>query len=471
MKGYDLAIIGAGPGGYVAALHAARAGARVCLIERDRVGGTCLNRGCIPTKALYASARTLRQLRHAGEHGIDSGALHFDLARAVARKDAIVATLVGGIEQLLRGGAVDLVRGEAHFAGDGELRVRIAGGQLRLRAGRTIIASGSRPAWPSIFPAAGKNLLTSQEILDMKELPPTLAVIGGGYIGCELAGIFAAFGVKVTIVEQLPLLLARSDRQTVREVERGFRDLGVDVKTGIAVETVIDRGDEVVLRLSDASELVVAKVLVAAGRVPSSDLPGLVETGVEIVGGAIKVDDGLRTSCPGVYAIGDVTGIMQLAHVASYQAAIAVTNALGGTASADYRVVPSAIFTFPEVAQVGLSEEECKERGLSYDVGRFAYQASGKALCEGEGRGSLKIMAARADGTILGASFVGAEASALIAEVALAMGTGLTAAQLGAVIHAHPTLPEMVMEAAEDVSGLALHRPARRGTTRRPPDK
>ncbi len=471
MKEFDIAVIGGGPGGYVAAIRAAQAGACVCLVEREKVGGTCLNRGCIPTKALYSTAHLLHAVRSAAEHGIEVGEPRFDFGRASARKDAIVAKLVGGVEQLLKGNGVEVFRGEAALEGPGRVRIRRPDLTGHIRAKQIILATGSLPACPQTLPADGKNVLTSNEILAIKELPESLMIVGGGYIGCEFASIFAAFGSRVTLVEALPTLLARSDRQAVREVEKALRERDVAIHTETAVESLTPEADGVSARLSGGRSVRAAKVLVAVGRTPNSDGFGFAENGVRLEKGAVVVDAGMRTSAEGVFAIGDVTGGIQLAHVASYQAEIAVANALGGDARADYRVVPSTIFTLPEIGEVGLTEEACKAKGVTVDIGRFAYQASSKALCAGEARGSVKIVAARDDGRILGASIVGAEASSLVAEVAVAMQQQMTAAELGRLIHAHPTLPEMIKEAAEDVGGEAVHKVGRRDRERSKGDR
>lgn len=463
MKEFDIAVLGAGPGGYVAAIKAAQAGAATCIIEDDRAGGTCLNRGCIPTKALFSTAHMLRRLQHAAEHGIDIGALSFDYSRAAARKDQVVARLVGGVEQLLKGNGVDVFHGRGALEGPGQVRIRRGGVVGRIQAKKIILATGSLPAVPKSLPVDEQNILTSTGILAIKNLPQSLLVVGGGYIGCEFASIFSTFGCKVTVVEALPRLLAMSDQQSVREVEKSFKQQGVKVLTDTSVNGLEVAQGGVKVALSSGDALEVEKVLISIGRRPNTEGLGLSDVGIALdERGAIQVDDQMRTCVEDVFAIGDVTGGIQLAHVASYQAGIAVHNALGGNQTADYRVVPSSIFTLPEVSQVGLNEEQCKEQGVDYSVGRFAYIATSKAVCEGEVEGSIKLLADKKDGRLLGASIAGAEASTLIAEVAAAMAANLTAEQLGDIIHSHPTLPEMVKEAAEDISGHAVHKVGRR---------
>jgi len=321
---------------------------------------------------------------------------------------------------------------------------------------------------PEGVPVDGKNVLTSAEILAIKELPKSLLIVGGGYIGCEFAGIFSAFGVAVSVVEQLPALLARTDRQAVREVEKSFQAAGIEVLVDTAVEAMAVTDAGVRARLSGGCERTVEKVLVAVGRRPNSAGLGLEALGARMANGAVLVDEGMRTSVEGIYAIGDLVGGMQLAHVASHQAEVAVANALGGEARIDYRVIPSVIFTDPEIAQVGLTEEQCRAQGLAHSVGRFAYLASGKALCDGEPRGTVKIMADPEGRRILGATLVGEEASTLVAELALAMQNDLTVAQLVEVVRAHPSLPEIIKEAAEDLSGIAVHKLSRQAVRRKP---
>lgn len=460
---FDIAVIGGGPGGYAAAIRGAQRGAKVCLVESAAVGGTCLNRGCIPTKALYSSAHLLQQLRGAAEHGLVLAEPQVDFARMLARKDAVVTKLVGGIEQLLKGWGIEVFRGQGMLEGPGRVRIRRDDVVGHIRAKTIILATGSVPVRPDSLAVDGKNVLTSDEILVMKELPESLLIIGGGYIGCEFAAIFSALGSQVTLVEQLPQLLTHSDRQAVREVEKSLAELGVKVHLGTSVATLEAADSAVTVNLSGGQSLQVNKVLVAVGRGPNSVGLGLEQAGVITDKGAVVVDAGMRTNVPGIFAIGDVTGGVQLAHVASHQAKVAVANALGGNEQIDLRVLPSVVFTFPELAQVGQTEEQCKAAGLEVEVGRFSLQASSKALCDGEARGQVKLVASKQDGRILGVTVVGAGASSLIAEAAVAMQQGMSAKALAEVIHAHPTLPEALLEAAEDVLGLAVHKMSRKG--------
>jgi len=407
MTEFDIAVIGGGPGGYVAAIRAAQQGACVCLIEEDRVGGTCLNRGCIPTKAFYSTALLLNRFKKADIHGIKVENLAFDFGAAAQRKDDVVAQLVGGVEQLLKGYKVDIFRGQGILEGKGRVKIRRPDVVGHIRARNIILATGSKPAVPGSIEVDGKNILTSDEILAIKDLPSRLLIVGGGYIGCEFASIFAAFGTEVVLVEQLPALLNRTDRQAGKEVEKGLKEQGVKVFTGTSAEQLDPGNTRIRFRLSNGEEGEVDKVLIAVGRVPRSADLGLEEAGVELADGAVKVDEGMRTTADGIFAIGDLTNIIPLAHVASYQADIAVSNALGGDAKADYRVVPSTIFTLPEIGQVGLNEEDCKNRGLPVEVGRFTYRATSKALCDGETRGMIKLVAAKEDDRLLGGTVVG----------------------------------------------------------------
>jgi len=463
MKEFDIVIIGAGPGGYVGAIRAAQAGASVCLIERDRVGGTCLNRGCIPTKALYYAAKTLKTVRHAGTFGITTGEVGFDLSGAVARKDDVVERLVGGVEQLLKGNGVELAGGTASIEGPGRVKVGKPDGTADVLAARKIIiATGSEPAMIPAFNIDRENVLTSTEALNLKAVPKSLLIIGGGVMGCEFATIFSRFGSSVTIVELLPAILSTEDKQVVRVVAKAFKDGGVEVLTGVTVENVEVTEGGVKTTLAGGRELVTEKALVTIGRSFNSGSIGAENAGVEIEKGRIKVNEKMETTAGGVYAIGDVTGGMLLAHVASAEAGVAVSNALGGDRKMDYSVIPAGIFTDPEIAGVGLREKDAKEQGIEVAVGRFPYAASGKALAMAEADGFVQVVSDPATDRVLGCVIVGAHATDLIGEAALAMKAGVAVKDIVETVHAHPTLPEVFLEAAEDVHGAAVHKIGRK---------
>jgi dihydrolipoamide dehydrogenase len=462
MREFDVIVIGAGPGGYVAAIRASQLGARAALIERNKIGGTCLNWGCIPTKALYYSARALDAARHAAEFGVNVGEVSFDLAKAVERKDGVVKKLVGGIEQLLKGNKVEVIRGDGFVEAAGKVIVTKADGVEELSCKSIIIATGSEPALIPAFNIDRKNILTSTEMLDIKKVPESLLVIGGGVMGCEFASMFASFGSRVMIVELLPTILSTEDKMVSRVIAKRYKETGVQVLTEVQVESVKAEGGQVKTILKDGREFITEKVMVAIGRSFNSAGIGLDKLGVAIEKGKVAVDDHMETSVKGVYAIGDVTGKMLLAHVASVQGIVAANNALGKDSRMDYSVIPAGIFTDPEIASVGLREKEAEEKGIEVAVGRFPYAASGKAMGMGETEGFVQIVSDPATDKVLGCSIVGAHATDLIGEVALAMKTGATVKDITETIHAHPTLPEIVMEAAEDVHGMAIHKIGRK---------
>jgi dihydrolipoamide dehydrogenase len=462
MREFDVVVIGAGPGGYVAAIRAAQLGAKTALIERNSIGGTCLNRGCIPTKALYYSAKALEAARHAAEFGVNVGEVSFDLAKAVERKDGVVKKLVGGIEQLLKGNKVEVIRGDGFVEAAGKVRVTRADGTEELSCRSIIIATGSEPAMIPAFNIDKKNILTSTEMLDIKKVPESLLVIGGGVMGCEFASMFSSFGSKVMIVELLPTILSTEDKMVSRTIAKRYKETGVQVLTEVQVESVKAEEGRVKTTLKDGREFITEKVMVAIGRSFNSAGMGLDKAGVTVEKGRISVDDRMETNVKGIYAIGDVTGKMLLAHVASVQGIVAANNAVGKEARMDYSVIPAGIFTDPEIASVGLREKDAEEKGINVSVGRFPYAASGKALGMGETEGFVQIVSDPATDKVLGCSIVGAHATDLIGEVALAMKTGATVKDITETIHAHPTLPEIVMEAAEDVHGMAIHKIGRK---------
>ncbi|MBE7415534.1 MAG: dihydrolipoyl dehydrogenase [Deltaproteobacteria bacterium] len=462
MREFDIVVVGAGPGGYVAAIRAAQLGARTALVERDSIGGTCLNRGCIPTKALYYSAKALAASKHAADFGVNVGEISFDLAKAVERKDGVVKKLVGGVEQLLKGNKVEVIKGSGFLESAGRVRVESNGSTETIAAKSVIVATGSEPAMIPAFNIDRKNVLTSTEMLDVRKVPESLLVIGGGVMGCEFATLFSAFGSRVMVVELLPSILTTEDKMVSRVIAKRFKETGVNVLTDVQVEAVVPEDGCVKTRLKDGREFMTEKVMVAIGRSFNSSGIGLDALGVNIEKGRIAVDERMETNVKGVYAIGDVTGKMLLAHVASTQGIVAVNAALGKDARMDYSVIPAGIFTDPEIASVGLREKDAEEKGIEVRVGRFPYAASGKALGMGETEGFVQIVADPGTDKVLGCSIVGAHATDLIGEAALAMRAGVTVKELAETIHAHPTLPELVMEAAEDVHGMAIHKIGRK---------
>lgn len=462
MREFDIVVIGGGPGGYVAAIRGAQLGAKVALVEKDRIGGTCLNRGCIPTKALYYSAGMINMARRAPEFGVDAGPVRFDLGRAIDRKEGIVKKLVGGVEQLLKGNGVEVLRGAGFIESPGRIRVAKDGGTEVFGAKSIVIATGSEPAMIPAFNIDGKNVLTSTGMLELRAVPESLLIIGGGVMGCEFATIFSAFGSRVMIVELLPNILATEDKQVSRVIMKRFKETGVSVLTEVNVEEIIIEEGRVKTRLRDGREFLTEKVMVSIGRSFNSTGLGLEGAGVKIEKGRITVDERMETNVKGIYAVGDVTGKMLLAHVASVQGITAVRNALGGKIAMDYSAVPAGIFTDPEIASVGMREKEAVEKGLEVNVGRFPYAASGKALGMGETEGFVQIIADKGTDVVLGCSIVGAHATDLLGEVTLAVRSKAKVEDIIETIHAHPTLPEMIMEAAEDVHGLSIHKLGRR---------
>jgi len=465
MAEYDIVIIGGGPGGYVAAIRAAQLGARVALVEKERIGGTCLNRGCIPTKTLVSSVETYLLAEQAARYGVDiGGQVGVNFRQMMARKDDVVDTLVTSVIELVKGHKVDIYKGLGTILKPGLVQVKMEGpepGLQRLAARKIIIATGSVSARLPIPGLDLPGVLTSRGLLALEELPPSLAVVGGGVIGVEFASIFNALGTKVTVVEMLPHLLPPVDRRLARRFQRMLSGQGVEVQLNAPVQEIGLENGRLQVRFSTAKgegAVVAEKVLLAVGRWPYTEGLGLAELGIKMDKRRILVNEFMETSVPGIYAVGDVLGTYMLAHVASYEGEVAVENALGHRRAADYRAVPYCVFTTPELAGVGLKENEAKEQGLDYQVVRFPFSASGRALAMGETEGQVKMVCEKGSGRVLGLHIMGPRASDLIAEGALAIQLGATAEDLAQTIHAHPTLPEAVMEAAKAAAfGEAIH--------------
>jgi dihydrolipoamide dehydrogenase len=447
-----IVILGSGPGGYVAALRAARLGAAVTLVEKNLVGGVCLNWGCIPTKALLASAEALARARAGEEYGFDlAGEIRPDLPRMMERKARIVTQMRHNIEILLKKAKVELIRGVGRLAEGGSVLVDTGAETVVVRADKIIIATGSEPALLPMFDFDHAAILTSTAALELEEIPASMLIVGAGAIGCEFASFFAELGTQITMVEMMPQMLPMESKRLAKQFQSVYRKRGVQVLLQTKVESIVEyAGDHVVAKLSDGSEITADKILVSVGRKPNSADLGLQTVGVETDSrGYIVVNEYLETTAPNVYAVGDVNGGLLLAHVASYEAFVAVDNCLGARRMRDLRSTPSCTYSLPEVASVGLNEEQAIESG---------YQpALGKALAMGEEVGYVQLIVDRDTDLVLGASMMGPHVTDVIHEVALAVQNGLTVKQLTDTIHAHPTIAEAILEAAHDVHGESVH--------------
>jgi len=459
----QLTIIGAGPGGYVAAIRAAQEGAQVTVVEDAEVGGTCLNWGCIPTKTLIASAEALERTRGADEFGVEvSGTIGFNLSKILERKNKIVSTQIKGIRGLLKSRGVTLIEGRGSLLSGDIVRVEKKDGSiLDVRSDRIIIATGSRPAKLAGFPFDGEQVMTSDDAVQLKRIPKSLLIVGAGVIGSEFAFIYRSFGAEVTMVEMMPHALSTEDEELSGIIERELKKAKIKLIANVKVESVKKGSDGMMTALlSNGQEVKTEALLVSIGRHMNSENIGLEARGVNKgKRGEIIVNARMETNVAGIYAVGDVTGTVMLAHVASHQGLIAAANALGGNAVMDYTVVPAGIFTMPEIGSVGMREQQAREKGIRYRVGRFPFRGLGKAHAMGAITGLAKIIAEADTDKILGVHVCGAHAADLVHEGALAMQMGATAQQLGRMIHAHPTLAEAMMEAAEDVHGIAIHLP------------
>ncbi len=452
----DIVVIGGGPGGYVAAIHAAHLGATVAVVERDRLGGTCLNRGCIPTKALVRSAEVLREARRADEFGLEIPVVKVNFQKIMTRKSNIASQLVSGVEQLMKQNKISVYQGTGRILSPCLVRVN----DDEITTGKIIIATGSESA---LLPIPGIDLpgvLTTDDILELTELPESLVVVGGSHVGVEFASIFDTLGTKITIVKRRPLRLEPVDEEIGRRFAQTLPKRGIEVKIGAAVKAIKRKGDvlRVVWDTPEGEQGVEGQmVLMATGRQPYTDGLGLEELGVKIDGRAILVNEYLETNIDGVYAIGDVLGKSMLASVASYEGEIAVENALGRSRKADYRAVPSVVYTYPTVASVGISEKEARESGINYKVSKFPFLICGRAVAMDETAGIVKMICDAENGKVLGMHIMGPHADDLIAEGTLAIQLGATARDIAHTIHAHPTLPEAVLEAAMGQLEGAIH--------------
>jgi len=463
MDPYDVAVIGAGPGGYVCAFRAAQLGLRVALIDRrPTLGGTCLNVGCIPSKALlYSSEQFVFARDHASAHGIRTGAVSPDIDALLRRKDAVVAKLVAGVAALAKARKVSVLTGEASFGSPTDLSVKGPGGAVSVPARNYVIATGSAPMELPFMRFDGKTVVSSDHAIAFERAPSPLVVVGGGSIGLELGSVWSRLGSDVTIVELLPKIVAGFDDDVVRTFARLLQKQGIKIETGARVTGLRSGGGGTVLtaeRDGKPLEFPAEKVLVAVGRRPYTDGLGLENAGVSLdERNRVKVDARLRTGAPGIWAIGDVVAGPMLAHKAQEDGAAVAEWISGKAGHVDWDLVPAIVYTDPEVASVGLGEDEARARSIAVNVGRFNFAANGRAIANDSTDGFAKVVADARTDRILGAQILGRGAGELIAEVVAHMAYGGSAEDLGRTIHAHPTASEALKEAGLAVSKSAIH--------------
>jgi len=453
-------VVGSGPGGYVAAIRAAQLGQKVTIVERGTIGGVCLNVGCIPSKALISVGQRFAQSKDSEAMGITATDVKLDFSKSQEFKDGVVSRLTGGVEGLLKGNKVETVQGEAYFVDGNTVRVITEDAAQTYKFKTAIVATGSRPIEIPAFKYT-ERVINSTGALSLKEVPKKLVVIGGGYIGTELGSAYANLGSEVTIIEGAKDILAGFERQMTGIVKRGLKKKGVEIVTKASAKGVeeTETGVTVTYEVGGEEKKVEADyVLVTVGRRPNTDEMGLEEMGVKMdERGIVEVDKQCRTSIPSIYAIGDIVPGLQLAHKASYEAKVAAEAISGMKSEVDYMAIPAVCFTDPEMATVGLNEQQAKDEGYEVSGGRFPYAANGRAIALDATDGFVKLVARKEDGLLLGAQIVGESASDMIAELGLAIEAGMTVEDIAMTIHAHPTLGEITAEAAEVLLGRPIH--------------
>jgi dihydrolipoamide dehydrogenase len=456
----DVLVIGAGPGGYVAAIRAAQLGKKVAVVDKAEVGGVCLNRGCIPSKSLISAAKQYEQAKEGSNIGINVEGVSVDMKKVQEWKQSVVNKLTGGVATLLKGNGVEVIPGEALFVNENEVRVFHGYEVNRYRFNHCIIATGSRPIEIPALPF-GERILSSTEALQLDHVPEKLLVVGGGYIGIELGTVFAKLGSKVTVLEGMANILPGFEKPMVQLVRKKLKKLGVEIHTEAMAQQseVTENGVKVTAKIKDKEEVFEADYcLVTVGRRPNTDQLGLEAINMKMTDrGLIEIDKQCKTNVPNIYAIGDIVAGPALAHKASYEGKVAAEVIAGQPSEIDYMAIPAVVFSDPEMATVGLTEEQAKEEGYKVKTGRFSFAANGRALSVNEADGFVKVVADETDGRVLGVQIVGPEASDLIAEAGLAIEMGATLEDIALTIHAHPTLAEVTMEAAEAALGHGIH--------------
>ena len=456
---YDLVVIGSGPGGYVAAIRAAQLGLKAAVIEREALGGTCLNWGCIPTKALLKNAEIVSYVRRAEEFGLKFDGFHADYTVAMSRSRRVVDRNTRGVRFLLRKNNVDHIEGTGRLAGPNRVAIEPSGDVIEAK--NIVIATGSRPRTIPSLPVDGIRIITSRESIVLTDLPSSMVIVGGGAIGVEFAYVYAMYGVEVTIVELMPRLVPNEDEDISAQLERSFKSVGMNIMTGAGVTGVQTRPDGVTVTVEQggtSQTIDTGMVLVAIGVQPNVEDMGLEAAGVSVERSGIVVDEFLSTTAPGVYAIGDVTGKMPLAHVASAQAVTAVEHIMGMEPQPmDYVNMPRTTYCNPQIASFGLTEAQAREQGYDVSVGTFNALANGKAMAMGETEGMVKLVVDSRYGELLGGHMIGPEVTELLGELSMTRMLEGTTLELGWTVHPHPSLSEMLKEAALSAQGRALH--------------
>lgn len=457
-KKFDVVVLGSGPGGYPAAIKLAQNGKKVAIIEAQEVGGTCLNRGCIPTKALIAKAEVLHSIRKAKDFGIQVEGVKVNFRAMQQSKDQTVSKLRSSLEGLILANNITIIRGFGKFISSRQLQVT-GKETCQVLAKEFIIATGSEAKEIPAFAFDGKLIHSSTSILDLEELPEKLAIVGGGVIGCEFASLYAELGVKIVVIEMLDRLLPLETAALSTGLAKSFSSRGIQIQTGVAVSSITKEANKVVITMANQTKIEATAALVAIGRSLNSDKLGLEVAGIAVEKGAIVVDEKMKTSVPGIYAIGDVTGRSLYAHVATHQGLVAANVILGHDVKMHYDAVPGVIFTHPEIGSCGLSIEEAKKRGLSAKVVSYPFQALGKAQAAHQTEGFAQLVVDEKTGQIYGAQVMGHEAGLLLAPITYAIANELTLECINETIHAHPTLSEVWMEASFLAQNAPLHYP------------
>ena len=454
-----LVIIGGGPGGYEAAIYAAKQGIEVTLIEKDKVGGTCLNTGCIPTKALLAVSDVYDTVQNANTFGINIEHITLNYSAIIDRKDSIVAELRAGVEFLLSKNKIKIIKGFGRIKNKNSVEVTHSDGKNEIIfCDAIIIATGSFPAAPSFLQSDGKQILNSTDVLNRKSLPKSAMIIGGGVIGCEMGQFLARMGSNVSIVEMLSHVLPLEDYDVSSALERHLKRNGVTIFCGQGVKEIIPSDGCVKAILSDGTELTSEVVLSAIGRKPCTEDIGLPNIGIKTdQKGFIEVNSNMQTSVPNVYAIGDVLSSPQLAHVASAEGFVAIDNIIGNNRALNYKAIPRCVYTEPEIATIGMTETILKDKGIDYNVGKFNYVGNGKAKTAGKVEGFVKIIADKND-KIVGAAIVGAHATDMLSILSLTIQKNFTLKEIGQVIFPHPTMSEAILEAVHDIHKMSVHK-------------